>query len=135
MIYPTEWRGDYLYEPILVTELEHQKVIDFSLQTNFVAVLTVSRTSDYQSSPYLRYWSTLRSKAQSQLFKYKTAKTHRSVLLQDVSKTYKSLQQTSRYSNVSTLCEKQKPSVRYSEQSAIKINTGIFLESTMAWSD
>jgi len=35
---PSAWKGNYIYEPVLLTDLIDHKILDFSVEMNFIAV-------------------------------------------------------------------------------------------------
>jgi hypothetical protein len=39
MTLPPTWNGNYIYEPVLQTDLIRYQILDYSIESNFIAVV------------------------------------------------------------------------------------------------
>lgn len=85
---PSAWKGNYIYEPVLLTDLIDHKILDFSVEMNFIAVSIGNEGAECQQEQ--DYWLLLKERAKKQLCQLKMIRVNtESDEVQKLKKKYK----------------------------------------------
>lgn len=69
IILPSSWQGCYIYEPVLQTDLIGCKIIDFTIEMEYIGVILGNEEAI--ELPEEEYWERLKEKAKFQLVAFK----------------------------------------------------------------